>query len=99
MVWTLVEPGVAIIASSLATMRPLVRAMKIQGFRSTDNAPSSGVARISLASPNQMTDDDAVGQVCLTKNTDLASAQRNKPIMPASWIAGQQSVNGGSEPC
>ncbi|KAI5461187.1 hypothetical protein BGZ63DRAFT_453992 [Mariannaea sp. PMI_226] len=35
MVWTLVEPGVAIIASSLATIRPLLRAWKIKGFTST----------------------------------------------------------------
>ncbi|KAK7427933.1 hypothetical protein QQZ08_005546 [Neonectria magnoliae] len=34
MVWTLVEPGVAIVASSLATIRPLLRAMKIRGFES-----------------------------------------------------------------
>lgn len=35
MVWTLIEPGVAIIASSLVTMRPLLRAMGVKGFNST----------------------------------------------------------------
>ncbi len=35
MVWTLIEPGVAIIASSLATIRPLLRAMGIKGFQTT----------------------------------------------------------------
>ncbi|RYP56040.1 hypothetical protein DL771_012181 [Monosporascus sp. 5C6A] len=35
MVWTLVEPGVAIIATSLATMGPLLRALGMRDFRST----------------------------------------------------------------
>lgn len=42
MVWTLVEPGMAIIASSLATIRPLLRAMKIRGFESTDRNYGTG---------------------------------------------------------
>ncbi|KAI1072647.1 hypothetical protein LB507_002828 [Fusarium sp. FIESC RH6] len=42
MVWTLIEPGVAIIASSLATIRPLLRAMKIRGFESTDHTYGTG---------------------------------------------------------
>lgn len=53
MVWTLIEPGVAIIASSLATIRPLLRAMKITGFEYTEYgigtnhsaAPQSSVLR------------------------------------------------------
>lgn len=35
MVWTLVEPGVAIIASSLVTVRPLLRQWRLKGFEST----------------------------------------------------------------
>ncbi|KAI8966161.1 hypothetical protein F5Y11DRAFT_214906 [Daldinia sp. FL1419] len=35
MVWTLVEPGVAIVASSLVTIRPLLRLWKIKGFGGT----------------------------------------------------------------
>ncbi|KAF5025893.1 hypothetical protein F66182_2012 [Fusarium sp. NRRL 66182] len=42
MVWTLIEPGVAIVASSLATIRPLLRAMKIKGFESTENTYGTG---------------------------------------------------------
>lgn len=42
MVWTLVEPGVAIVAASLATIRPLLRAMRVAGFDSTDYAGPSG---------------------------------------------------------
>ncbi|RYP42395.1 hypothetical protein DL767_000317 [Monosporascus sp. MG133] len=37
MVWTLIEPGVAIIATSLATMRPLLRALGRRSFRSTSD--------------------------------------------------------------
>ncbi|KAK1659426.1 integral membrane family protein [Colletotrichum godetiae] len=39
MVWTLVEPGVAIVASSLVTIRPLLRAWRVSGFTSTDRTP------------------------------------------------------------
>ena len=35
MVWTLVEPGVAIVAASLVTIRPLLRKMRLKGFEST----------------------------------------------------------------
>lgn len=38
MVWTLIEPGVAIIASSLATIRPLLRAMGIRGFQFSEHS-------------------------------------------------------------
>ncbi|KJZ80539.1 hypothetical protein HIM_00389 [Hirsutella minnesotensis 3608] len=41
MVWTLVEPGVAIFASSLATIRPLLRRFRIKGFKSSDRTASS----------------------------------------------------------
>jgi hypothetical protein len=39
MVWTLVEPGVAITAACLVTMRPLLRALKFRGFESNPAAP------------------------------------------------------------
>jgi hypothetical protein len=42
MVWTLVEPGAAIVASSLATIRPLLRALRIKGFESTDHTGDTG---------------------------------------------------------
>ncbi|KAI6782908.1 uncharacterized protein J7T54_002067 [Emericellopsis cladophorae] len=38
MVWTIIEPGLAIVASSLATIRPLLRAWRIRGFESSDDA-------------------------------------------------------------
>ncbi|KAH8664011.1 hypothetical protein BX600DRAFT_436586 [Xylariales sp. PMI_506] len=42
MVWTLIEPGVAIVASSLVTIRPLLRAWKVRGFQSTENSKLTG---------------------------------------------------------
>lgn len=42
MVWTLVEPGVAIIAASLVTIRPLLRQMRFKGFESTERSRSRG---------------------------------------------------------
>ncbi|KAK8038124.1 hypothetical protein PG994_014891 [Apiospora phragmitis] len=42
MVWTLVEPGVAIVASSLVTIRPLLRSWKIKGFTSSGTSKQTG---------------------------------------------------------
>lgn len=42
MVWTLVEPGVAIVASSLVTIRPLLRQMRLKGFESSERSHSRG---------------------------------------------------------
>ncbi|KJZ68982.1 hypothetical protein HIM_11623 [Hirsutella minnesotensis 3608] len=40
-VWTLIEPGVAILATSLATIRPLLRIFQIKGFRSSDSSATT----------------------------------------------------------
>ncbi|KAK7749708.1 hypothetical protein SLS53_000287 [Cytospora paraplurivora] len=40
MVWTLVEPGVAITAASLVTIRPLLRQIRLKGFESTERGRS-----------------------------------------------------------
>lgn len=37
MVWTLVEPGLAITAASLITLRPLLRAWNLKGFHSSNS--------------------------------------------------------------
>ncbi|KAH8179631.1 integral membrane family protein [Sarocladium implicatum] len=42
MVWTLIEPGIAIVAASMATIRPLLRRMRVRGFESSDNPSSYG---------------------------------------------------------
>lgn len=45
MIWTIIEAGLAIVASSLATIRPLLRAMRVRGFEATDqNTGNSGSA-------------------------------------------------------
>ncbi|KAI0865998.1 hypothetical protein F4860DRAFT_203548 [Xylaria cubensis] len=38
MIWTLVEPGIAISAASLATIRPLLRRWKIRGFTHSERS-------------------------------------------------------------
>ncbi|KJZ73135.1 hypothetical protein HIM_07519 [Hirsutella minnesotensis 3608] len=40
-VWTLIEPGVAILATSLATIRPLLRILQIKGFKSSDSSATT----------------------------------------------------------
>ncbi|KAF4452022.1 hypothetical protein F53441_5096 [Fusarium austroafricanum] len=52
MVWTLIEPGVAIVASSLATIRPLLRAMRIKGFESTENTYGTGHSAAARSNAN-----------------------------------------------
>ncbi|KAJ4388578.1 hypothetical protein N0V93_006036 [Gnomoniopsis smithogilvyi] len=42
MVWTLVEPGVAIVAASLVTIRPLLRQMRFSGFDSAERSRNRG---------------------------------------------------------
>lgn len=37
LIWTLVEPGISIFAASIATLRPLLRALKLTGFSSADD--------------------------------------------------------------
>ncbi|RFU35292.1 hypothetical protein B7463_g1045, partial [Scytalidium lignicola] len=50
MVWTFIEPGVAIVAASLVTIRPLLRAIGLAGFDSTDHSayPDTTHATLSL---------------------------------------------------
>ena len=42
MIWTLVEPGIAISAASLATIRPLLRRWKIRGFTHNERSRGTG---------------------------------------------------------
>ncbi|KAH6611074.1 hypothetical protein Trco_001094 [Trichoderma cornu-damae] len=53
MLWTIIEPGVAIVASSLATIRPLLRAMKIHGFESTSRTHSAPSAHARYATEDR----------------------------------------------
>lgn len=43
MVWTLIEPGVAIVAASLVTIRPLLRQMRLRGFESSQRSRSRNI--------------------------------------------------------
>lgn len=45
MVWTIIEPGIAIVAASLVTIRPLLNALHFKGFNSSKN--TSGYAQYS----------------------------------------------------
>lgn len=49
MVWTLIEPGVAIVASSLVTIRPLLRLWRIKGFGTTGQSRPTGAVANSHA--------------------------------------------------
>ncbi|KAK2047724.1 integral membrane family protein [Colletotrichum somersetense] len=87
MVWTLVEPGVAIIASSLVTVRPLLRAWRLSGFISTNQTSGmsgaisrgtrSGTAR-SAARPIPQNDSYAAGDVG-TMELELGGMGKHEP--------------------
>ncbi|KAH8802675.1 hypothetical protein F5884DRAFT_836613 [Xylogone sp. PMI_703] len=49
MVWTFIEPGVAIIAASLVTIRPLLRAIGLGGFDSTGDSPYPATNHATLS--------------------------------------------------
>jgi hypothetical protein len=63
MVWTLIEPGLAITAASLITIRPLLRAMNFTGFNSTGNNTSR-----NLTSNNNLS--RSMGQHNLSQRRD-----------------------------
>ncbi|KAJ9134651.1 Integral membrane family protein [Pleurostoma richardsiae] len=49
MVWTLIEPGIAISAASLVVLRPLLRAWRLRGFESTENTGGRNTQRSGAA--------------------------------------------------
>lgn len=67
----MVEPGVAIIASSLATIRPLLRALKIRGFESTQRTQSAGLSKQKGSMPGY-----GPGDVSLQRVTVVDSETR-----------------------
>ncbi|EFQ28128.1 integral membrane family protein [Colletotrichum graminicola M1.001] len=87
MVWTLVEPGVAIVASSLVTVRPLLRAWRLTGFASTNRTPGmsgaisggmrSGTVR-SAARPTPRNDPYGAGDVGPTE-LELGDMGKHEP--------------------
>ncbi|KAE9369910.1 hypothetical protein N431DRAFT_381270 [Stipitochalara longipes BDJ] len=81
MVWTLIEPGIAITAASLITIRPLLRALNFAGFNSTGQNSSR-----NLTSNNNMT--RSMGQQNIS--------QRRDDFALANWNA-LSSVTGPEE--
>jgi hypothetical protein len=81
MVWTLIEPGLAITAASLITIRPLLRALNFTGFNSTGYTSSR-----NLTSNNNMS--RSMGRHNLS--------QRRDDFALANWNA-LSSVTGPEE--
>ncbi|KAI1503581.1 hypothetical protein F5X99DRAFT_98625 [Biscogniauxia marginata] len=50
MIWTLIEPGIAISAASLVTIRPLLRKWKLKGFTSTGSSRQTAASGENPAS-------------------------------------------------
>lgn len=57
MVWTIVEPGVAIFASSLATVRPLLRVFRIRGFTPSGRPPADKTAGSEMSTTGGYSND------------------------------------------
>lgn len=71
MMWTLIEPGVAIVAASLATTRPLLRAMRLKGFESTGRTGKSADVRSGVSNRSrQHTIDDIESRIANSKRGD-----------------------------
>jgi hypothetical protein len=88
MIWTLVEPGVAIVASSLATIRPLLRAMKLRGFESTgrtggtSGAMRSGTNRSAAGRmPGFGSDDLTSVDIELGKTNKAVNSKRSSMML------------------
>jgi hypothetical protein len=82
MVWTLVEPGVAITAASLITIQPLLRALNFTGFGSTGNSSSRNLTPGNISGsigPNisQRRDDSQIANWSM-----LSSAVKGPEVPP-----------------
>ncbi|KAI1101962.1 hypothetical protein F4804DRAFT_314549 [Jackrogersella minutella] len=85
MVWTLIEPGVAIVASSLVTIRPLLRLWKIKGFGSTGQSrPTNGISSNRMSRTNRSNKMPAFGSTDVTL-VDIESQTKNN--RPRSFVA------------
>lgn len=52
--WSIVEPGVSITAASLATLRPLLRKLRVIGFGSSGNAHRTSAIGNVYERPHQL---------------------------------------------
>ncbi|OHW98098.1 integral membrane family protein [Colletotrichum incanum] len=106
MVWTLVEPGVAIVASSLVTIRPLLRAWRLSGFTSTDRTPgmsgaiSGGVrSGTTRTAPRPVPRNDPYGVDDVDTDLELGGMGKHEPIPQPNSRIGYSSpfAQAGSE--
>jgi hypothetical protein len=81
MVWTLVEPGIAITAASLITIRPLLRAMHFKGFGSTGSGTSHGLTSGNMSRSR--------------RNPNIS--QRRADFQMANWSTLSTAVGRGDE--
>jgi hypothetical protein len=101
MVWTLVEPGIATIAASLVTIRPLLRAFKIHGFESNESTrppppPINGETPLILRADwnSNATNISSKGDE-LDRSLSLGAIQRFK-MGKGNVDVDEEEVGGGS---
>ncbi|KAI1377203.1 hypothetical protein F4677DRAFT_48593 [Hypoxylon crocopeplum] len=84
MVWTLIEPGVAIVASSLVTIRPLLRLWKVKGFGSTGQSrPTDRFNSHPMSRTNRSNKMPGFGSTDVTL-VDIESGQTKTTISRSS---------------
>ena len=90
MVWTLVEPGVAIIAASLVTIRPLLRSLNFSGFDSTAKTPKNA------SRPPLHLRSDIIGWTnsTITSNNGLKLSHGNGGARDRSVTTKKNSISG-----
>lgn len=91
MVWTLVEPGVAIVASSLVTIRPLLRQWRLKGFESSARGSSSG-RRVRYGRSSRRVSEIAGGNNRHHSNSNNYSRPNDREPMPARAGRGPADV-------
>lgn len=106
MVWTIVEPGLAIIASSLATIRPLLRAMRVRGFDYSTNTTSvSKGSQHAPRSQNSRAPATSYGvyELALTSTAPISQSEigvaktcgvQGSAVQVTTWIRGGSSDDG-----
>jgi hypothetical protein len=105
MVWTIVEPGLAIVASSLATIRPLLRAMRVRGFDYSTN--TTGISKSSHHAPRSQNSRPpptsyGMDELALTSTAPVSQSEIDVaktcgiqgPAVQVTWIRGGSSEDG-----
>jgi hypothetical protein len=97
MVWTLIEPGVAITASSLVTIRPLLRAWRVPGFVSTENSgPSTGgMSKGKAGSRSRMTGGSKTAN---SASRETSTADGDVELGTSTFRGNQKGASQDNEP-